>query len=274
MKYFFIALCAAGVGLFIYSLIKNRGKENPPSTENPNKPVPNNTEPAPPAPVEKPKKSFFSKKKNSEPAPPPAPPAVDPMYSSTTVGDIRLTRLGQSSVMIQISDKYVLIDPMLTDKKSESGDKFAKAAVRIAEMPHITAILLTHEHLEPSIYKKADEKVDHYIVPKGVEQHLYKGNIAKEKIDTMSWWQKDKIGDVEFICAPSRNMSGRSLVDAGHEKMCSWIIRADGYQIYDSGDGDYGLHFGDDTQAQLPEKPKSNSFGVDEITASVTRGRQ
>lgn len=84
------------------------------------------------------------------------------------------------------------------------------------ELPHIDILVLSHDHYDHMDYntiKKLDGKVDWYVVPLGVENHLERWKVDSEKIRNMAWWEETEIGGLTIGCTPARHYSGRSLDD-------------------------------------------------------------
>lgn len=81
------------------------------------------------------------------------------------------------------------------------------------------------------------------MVPLGVENHLRKWKVDKKKITTFSWWEENKIKDINFIFTPAKHMSGRSLSDQKATLWGSWVLEGLDKKIYFSGDSGYGNHF-------------------------------
>ena len=177
------------------------------------------------------------------------PRSLDQQIDSMT----RVTWLGHSSFLIEISGKKILIDPIFSQYAAPhpllGRARFnSEMPIEIGQLSEIDLVIISHDHYDhldyPSI-KKLKEKVDHFYVPLGVGNHLRRWKIAEENFTEMDWWEESQYEDLKIIFAPSRHMSGRGLGDQSATLWGSWIVQNDTKNIYFSGDGGYGKHFAD-----------------------------
>ena len=177
-------------------------------------------------------------------------PASVPDFSSAGNGSYKFTWFGHSSVLIQSDGMNVFVDPVLTNRffplQFLGPKRFSELPVSISDIPRIDVVLITHDHhdhLEPRTICALDEKVDKYVVPLGVEKHLIKWGIDRDKIESLAWWETASFRNMEFTCTPARHFSGRRLTDQKKTEYCSWVIKTENHQFFDSGDGSVGRHF-------------------------------
>jgi len=162
----------------------------------------------------------------------------------------QLAWLGHSASLIRMQGKTILIDPMLSKAASPvqfAGPKrFSKPPISADELPHIDAVLISHDHYDHLDYqtiKKIRGKTTTFFVPLGVAAHLEKWGVTKKQIVELDWWDKASIGDITFVCTPARHFSGRGLNDRFKTLWCSWVIRSNNAKLFFSGDTGYGPHF-------------------------------
>ena len=70
--------------------------------------------------------------------------------------------------------------------------RFSKAPVRAEDLPYIDVLLLTHDHydhLDMYTVKALSSKVGCFLVPLGVERHLIRRGIDRNRIKVLSWWE-------------------------------------------------------------------------------------
>ncbi|HAQ07839.1 MAG TPA: hypothetical protein DCR24_10060, partial [Bacillus bacterium] len=166
-------------------------------------------------------------------------------------GNARITWFGHSAFLLEIEGKSILVDPMFGRAPSPfpmfGGKRYSGTLpFEIEEMPIIDAVLLSHDHYDHLDYgsiMKLKEKVKQYFVPLGVGSHLERWGVSSEKISEHDWWSDFSCGGLQFVCAPARHFSGRSLTDRDSTLWCSWVISGQHSKIYFSGDGGYGPHF-------------------------------
>lgn len=184
-------------------------------------------------------------------------PVYTPDFNIREKGKLKFTWFGHSSILLQVSGKNILIDPVIFRRffpiPKMGPKRFSDNPIKPEELPNIDIVLITHDHhdhLEPRTIKNIDHKTKKYIVPIGVEKHLIKWGIDAKKIKSLSWWESFSIDstenakdNIEFTCTPSRHFSGRRLTGQNQTEYCSYVIKTPDYKIFDSGDGSIGKHF-------------------------------
>ena len=177
-------------------------------------------------------------------------PSSVPDFSLCGKGNYKFTWFGHSSILIQVDGMNVLIDPVLNRRffplQFVGPKRFSELSIGTSDIPHIDVVLITHDHhdhLEPRTIKALDNKVEKYVVPLGVEKHLIKWGIDRNKIESLAWWENTRFKETEFTCTPARHFSGRRLTDQKKTEYCSWVIKTENHKFFDSGDGSVGRHF-------------------------------
>ena len=188
---------------------------------------------------------------NKGTAPEEALPAKMPTYGeAVSQGAIQVTWFGHSTMLLQMHDLNILVDPVFSDRSSPvsfAGNKrFSYPPIDVDELPEIDVVILSHDHYDHLDYKviqSIDSKVAHYIVPLGVENHLIRWDVAENKIENMAWWEETEYKGLTIGCTPARHYSGRSLDDQFATLWASWVFKDEFHQVYESGDSGYGDHF-------------------------------
>ena len=177
-------------------------------------------------------------------------PVCKPDFSAPDRSRLYVTWFGHSSVLVQMSGLNILIDPMFSEYSSPFPVKmlrrFTRPSVSVTELPHIDAVLLTHDHydhLDNKTVKALIGKTNRFIVSNGVERHLRRWGVPTDRITSLKWWESVTIGEVEITCTPSRHFSGRGPLDQNTVQWCSFVLRDSSHSLFDSGDGSIGGHF-------------------------------
>ena len=177
-------------------------------------------------------------------------PACIPNITHCEEKSYKFTWFGHSSVLLQVAGMNVFIDPVLTERffpiQWLGPKRFSELTVTIDDIPHLDVVLITHDHhdhLDPRTIKALESKTDRFIVPLGVDKHLIKWGIDKDRIESLAWWESIKFKNIKFTCTPARHFSGRRLTGQRRTEFCSWVIRTPYHQFFDSGDGSLGKHF-------------------------------
>jgi L-ascorbate metabolism protein UlaG (beta-lactamase superfamily) len=159
-------------------------------------------------------------------------------------------RLGHSTILLKLNDKYYLTDPVFSERASPvqwAGPKrFHNPPINIDELPHIEFVILSHnhyDHLDKNSIIALKNKVNYFIAPLGVGDILINWGVDKSKIIQLDWWQSKKMPDIEFIATPSQHFSSRGFFDKNKTLWSSWVIKTDDANIFFSGDTGYSDSF-------------------------------
>ena len=178
-------------------------------------------------------------------------PIIKPEYNDKlSVSDLQITWFGHSSLMIQIHSMNILVDPVFSDRSSPvsfvGSKRFSEVPISAEDLPELDVVIISHDHydhLDYNTIKKIDSKVKKYIVPLGVENHLERWGISKDKIQNMAWWEETNVDGLTIACTPAKHYSGRSINDSYNTLWASWVLKDEYHQIFESGDTGYDNHF-------------------------------
>lgn len=155
----------------------------------------------------------------------------------------RVTWLGHSTLMIEMEEKKILIDPVFSDRASPfqwvGPKRFHEVPITIEELPTLDAVVISHDHfdhLDHNSIEKLISKTKFFYVPLGIGAHLEGWGVSKEQIVEMDWYEEAYDGDLQFISTPARHFSGRSLTDRNETLWTSWVIKYKTHSVYYSGD--------------------------------------
>lgn len=158
---------------------------------------------------------------------------------------------GHSAFLVVIDGKNILFDPMFGEVAAPhpwlgSPRYNPELPIGIDDLPEIDAVFFSHDHYDHldhwSVLELTD-KVKHWYVPLGVENHLIEWNIAPEKVTAMAWGETADQDGLKIVFTPSRHFSGRGLTDRFATLWGSWVVQGKYENLYFSGDGGYGDHF-------------------------------
>ena len=195
--------------------------------------------------------TMFNSDSNSKPNKNIAVQKIDSITIADYNSKTRFIWFGHSTFLLQIKGKNVLIDPMFGNVPAPNpllgSNRFSnELPIEIEKLPHIDAVLITHDHYDHLDYEsiqKLKDKVNMFYTPLGVGIHLLKWGIEKERIIELDWWQEIKYDELTIRCTPAQHFSGRGLADREKTLWCSWIIQSDDENLFFSGDSGYAPHF-------------------------------
>lgn len=163
----------------------------------------------------------------------------------------RLTWFGHSTFLLEMDEKKILIDPMLSKSPSPvsfAGSKRFSDELPIAaeQLPYIDAVILSHDHYDHLDYKTIKQiknKVGQFYTPLGVANHLKRWGVDEQIIHELNWGDSIQFEHINLVCTQARHFSGRGLFDRATTLWCSWVIQGKKDNIFFSGDSGYGKHF-------------------------------
>jgi L-ascorbate metabolism protein UlaG (beta-lactamase superfamily) len=177
-------------------------------------------------------------------------PSFETDLKSLVVKAPTIVWFGHSSVFIKTVQGTILIDPIFS-KSAGPIPGMVKAfrgstSYSSDDMPQIDVLLISHDHydhLDYNTMKQLKDRINRVIVPVGVGSHFVRWGFDPKKIIELNWNESAPIiGDIEITATPARHRSNRTL-KTDKTLWASYVIKANGYKIFYSGDGGYGAHF-------------------------------
>ncbi|USD37485.1 MBL fold metallo-hydrolase [Ferrimonas sp. SCSIO 43195] len=160
--------------------------------------------------------------------------------------EARVYRLGHSTVLMQLDGKWLLTDPVFSERASPvqwAGPKrFHDSPLALADLPEITAVVISHDHydhLDKAAIQALDAKVNWFVTPLKVGNHLRQWGIDDDKIIELDWWQQTVIEGLTLTATPSQHFSGRGLLDRDRTLWASWVVAGADTRVFFSGDSGY-----------------------------------
>lgn len=149
-------------------------------------------------------------------------PLVDPVpvWRQAPSSGLRLTRLGHSTLMIEIDGARILTDPVWGERASPlpfaGPRRFHSPPSSLDALPPLDAVLVSHDHYDhldrPTIRQFVHTNVP-FITSLGVGATLEHWGIAADRITELDWWESAVVRGVTVTAAPAQHFSGRGLKD-------------------------------------------------------------
>jgi len=194
--------------------------------------------------------------------------------SQVSPSETSITFIGHSSFLIQTAGQALLIDPVFATRLIVLRRQ-RRPGLRIADLPPIDAVLLTHAHMDhlnrPSLramtraMRRRGLSAPVVVVPKGVEDLVQ--DLGFSRIETLEWWQSLQLAGlrkperhrthsieigrqsslaaqtasatITVTATPARHWGARMFNDT-HRGFGGYVISsASGPTIYHSGDTAY-----------------------------------
>lgn len=161
--------------------------------------------------------------------------------------------IGHASFLIQIYDKVIIIDPLLTNNVAAVLRRHYIPGIDLINVSQCDIILISHSHMDHLSLASLDMLEDkfptsHLVFPEGVEDYLPDYSFTFNKLKMAPSDKKQYIGEtvtidsVKVTSIESVHWGGRFGIDGklwtgkGH---CAYIIEYKGVSIYYSGDSSY-----------------------------------
>lgn len=183
---------------------------------------------------------------------------------------VRLSALwvGHSTVLLQMDDKVIITDPVLTETVGEFARRVIEPGIEPENIPGCDIILISHSHFDHLNYSSLEmlerkSKGASLVFPSGLEKFLpiYSYNFVK--LDNDNGYEHKIIGEQKIIngikisSVIAHHWGGRYGVDGfvwGDHSYTGYILEYNGMTVYFAGDTGY-----DSTQF----KKLGNLFEID-----------
>ena len=157
--------------------------------------------------------------------------------------DLVVYWMGHTSLIVEMSGRRYLLDPVLSDRASMTQKYGPKrmhpAPISIAQLHHIDAVILSHDHydhMDFHVMKALSKSETKFYVPHGVGAILKKWGCNPENITELNWWDEIKDGANTIIALPARHFSGRGVTHRNETLWASWAIINEKERLYFGGD--------------------------------------
>ncbi len=166
-------------------------------------------------------------------------------FASVAEGEMGVTFIGHSSFLLQVGGRRVLVDPVFS-KRLIVMRRQRQPGLRMAELPAIDAVFLTHAHMDhlnvASLRRvirrtlRLTGRAPEVVVPRGVEDLV--DRLGFHAVHAMEWWDRLTVAGLEVTMTPARHWGARMFKDT-HRGFGGYVIAGGGHSVYHSGDTGY-----------------------------------
>ncbi len=195
---------------------------------------------------------FFLNGKERSPKVMPGPFRTDvSAYARAPESGLRVTWFGHSSMLVEIDGVRVLVDPVWDERAAPvqwfGPKRFFPPTMKLEELPHIDAVLLSHDHYDHLGKGTAQTLAGLlpaetcWVAPLGVGPILASFGVVPGRIHEMNWMQEAEISardgaKLKITGVPSRHFSGRSLSNRNETLWTSYVLRGERHNLYYGAD--------------------------------------
>ncbi len=161
-------------------------------------------------------------------------------------GELAATWLGHATVLLEIEGHWMLTDPVWSDRVSPARSigprRNHPVPMPLADLPHLDAVLISHDHYDhldtATIDTLVRSQTAPFVVPLGIGQHLSRWGVPDERIIELDWDESHPVGGLRFTCTEARHFSGRSL-GSNTTLWASWVLAGERRRVFFGGDTGY-----------------------------------
>lgn len=161
-------------------------------------------------------------------------------------GQMKVAWLGHSSSFVQMGEKNILIDPVLTEYASPvsfvGAKRFSEIALSCENVPEIDVLFISHDHYDHLDYqtiREIDSKVKNYVLPLGIDSYFLGWGVDKNKLHTLDWWEETELDGITYTLTPAQHYTGRNPLKQNITLWGGLYIKDNSHSLYYTGDSGY-----------------------------------
>jgi L-ascorbate metabolism protein UlaG (beta-lactamase superfamily) len=196
---------------------------------------------------------YFKNRAETVPKQPLGPFRTDTsLYATPPATGLRVTWFGHSSLLIEIDNYRILVDPIWEQRASPvewfGPKRFFPPTMRLADLPSLDVVLISHDHYDHfgarTLRKLAtlpNAQHARWITSLGVGKRLQQLGVTESRITELDWTESVSIGDhpsetLTITSWPARHFSGRGFRDRFHTLWASFVLEGPQHRIYFGAD--------------------------------------
>jgi len=166
-------------------------------------------------------------------------------------GDLTVTWVGHSTVLLQIGALNVLTDPMWSERASPLSfagpRRWVPPGVPFEQLPPIDVVVQSHnhyDHLDTRTVGMIAEAFPNarWLVPLGLAEFVRSRGAAR--VEELDWWDEAEAGGLRVACVPAQHFSGRGIRDRNATLWCGWTLADRQRRVFFAGDTGFHPEFG------------------------------
>lgn len=178
----------------------------------------------------------------------------DPEFLRANHTKRTLTWVGHATVLLQIAGKNILTDPHFSERTSPvqwaGPRRVAPLGLSLEDLPSIDIVVISHDHYDAldertitSLYQRPGGENTTFFVPLGLKKWFEERGI--QEVVELDWWDRRQTDTLEVIAVPVQHWGKRSFFGRNKNLWAGWVIIAEGFRFFFTGDSGYCPHFKD-----------------------------
>ena len=169
-----------------------------------------------------------------------------------TTNKIRVIWIGHATTLVNMDNFIFITDPVFSERSAPSqlvGPKrHGPVPITIYRIPNLHAVLISHnhyDHLDTDSVRKLNDKFSnklHWFCGVGNADWFRSVGIS-ENVHELTWWQSEKVRDMEFVFTPAQHWCARGLLDRNRALWGSWTVIGPKKRFFFAGDTGYCAAF-------------------------------
>lgn len=164
-------------------------------------------------------------------------------------GDLRVTFVNHSTVLIQTEGRNFLTDPVWSRRVSPVSfagpQRHRDPGIRFEDLPPIDCILLSHNHYDhldvPTLRRILGAHHPAIFCPLGVAKMVRR--IGFQQVRELDWNESEIWEGLQIHSVQAQHFAARTPFDRNRALWCGWVVEADAGRIYFAGDTGFGNLF-------------------------------
>jgi L-ascorbate metabolism protein UlaG (beta-lactamase superfamily) len=188
------------------------------------------------------------------------------VYAAPPACGLRVTWIGHSSLLVEIDDVRILLDPVWDERASPvqwfGPKRFFAPPLTLEKMPQLDVVLVSHDHFDHlgagTVRQLAElQPQARWVTSLGVGPILHQFGVAEERITELDWTETVRVvaardAACEITSLPSRHFSGRSAFNRFETLWGSFVLRSGSHNVYFGADSGWWEGFAEIGEAHGP----------------------
>jgi L-ascorbate metabolism protein UlaG (beta-lactamase superfamily) len=163
--------------------------------------------------------------------------------------------IGHATVLVQIDDKFILTDPLLTETVGQLTRRVSPLGLDPEKLPRLDAVVISHlhfDHLSLGSLERIEKKVRRLFVPKGGLVYIPDFDFDARELPT---WQSFEENGLRITAVPVKHVGWRYGLDSAwmNTSFTGYLFEYHGVSVFFGGDTAYDARRFRATRARFPK---------------------